>query len=159
MSEQHWSTPIDNPIPGGCNVGCGSCAFRDGSVTRHEPYNAIRAQICALGGVPFYCHRDMDGPVGDEFRGRLPPGIPYTVCEGWKSEVRRRAKLSWWRESLRMRRTIARIALLHFEGFIDSDPKRKKHHLAVFKRALHLLTKKSIRLGAFRNHLMDVRPD
>lgn len=158
MTEEHWSTPIDEEIPGGLDVGCASCAFRRGSPTRYEPYNAIRAKICALGGVPFYCHDGFDGPPGDEYRGQFPPGAPRRVCCGWKAEVAANAKQPWWRDSRSMRQTVARIALIYVDDAINSDGELKGKNWKVVQCALNFLTNKKPKLGALRKRLMDVRP-
>lgn len=159
MSDQPWSTQIDSPLPGGCDVGCQSCAFRADSITRREPYNALRAKVCALGAVPFYCHQGLDGPPGEQYRDQFPPGAPRRVCQGWKQETASLAKQSWWRESLRVRRWIARIALVHIDLAIGREGSLKMEHWNVVHRAVDLLVQRRPRLGSFRKHLIDVRPD
>lgn len=99
------------PLPGGCNIGCGSCAFRKSSPTRAEPYNAIRALLCELGGVPFYCHYDKSGRDFHHTPDDKPVLVQLRVCEGWKAAVRKRAANPEWREDRSLRKTVAGVAL------------------------------------------------
>jgi hypothetical protein len=40
---------------------CNTCAFRAGCITHDkEPHNALKGEICALSGVPFFCHYDQN---------------------------------------------------------------------------------------------------
>lgn len=145
---------LPNPIPGGCNVGCGSCAYREASITRHEPYNALRALICALGGIPFYCHQGFDWRTA---KGRFPAGAPRKVCEGWKREVALKAKDPEWRKTLWFRRAIAELTVGAVEQFVsEEDPGEKKRLLRVMQRGIRKLAQKRlrVRLGARRQREM-----
>ena len=72
---------------------CDTCAFgKAGGAT--EPHNRLKGQICALGGLPFFCHhapdgRELDwhGDSADYFRS-LRNKKDRRVCAGWKREVR-----------------------------------------------------------------------
>jgi hypothetical protein len=74
---------------------CESCAFRLGSDAARESNNFIKSRLCALGGVPFYCHEGTDWKDPDshvvknyaELRERGP-----RVCAGWKAETGRVAR-------------------------------------------------------------------
>jgi hypothetical protein len=109
MSEQLVSIGRES-IPGGCDVGCGSCAFRDTSQTRSEAWNVIRSQICVEGAVPFYCHIGMDWEAEDgQFtREQLRK---MKVCEGWKAAVRERSTSRAWREKRGFKHSTAMLCL------------------------------------------------
>lgn len=72
---------------------CDSCAFHPGAAAHNELYNRLRGEICAITGVPFWCHHGKDGTdytnsskfvSRSEIRAR-----GMRVCEGWKAEVRK----------------------------------------------------------------------
>jgi hypothetical protein len=76
---------------------CNTCAFRAGCITHDkEPHNALKGEICALSGVPFFCHYDKNGVDhhGDVvfwMRGRgfdiNGENAQLRICEGWKKRV------------------------------------------------------------------------
>lgn len=109
MSEERVSK-VDREIPGGCNVGCGSCAFRAGSETRFEPIPVLESEFCVLGGVPFFCHYDK---AGRDFHASddKPKGVDLVVCEGWKAAVREASRDPRWHNRRHLRRAYAEIGL------------------------------------------------
>jgi hypothetical protein len=72
---------------------CDTCAYRPGAEANTEAYNRFRSLICALTGVPFYCHHNFDWKTQrsrmtrPEFRKLRP-----TLCEGWRREVKKHVK-------------------------------------------------------------------
>lgn len=97
---------IERPIPGGQNIGCHSCAFRAGSETRSDSLTVLKGEVCALGGVPFFCHIDKHG--FDFHDGDHTPGREFLViCEGFRARVREAAKDPRWHKNRRIRRAMA----------------------------------------------------
>ncbi|HEV7674353.1 MAG TPA: hypothetical protein VGQ12_07475 [Candidatus Angelobacter sp.] len=75
---------------------CDTCAFRNGAEANSEPYNRLRALVCAVSGIPFYCHHGFDWQTTDISlinRRFVPVGGELTcrmhACAGWKREVAR----------------------------------------------------------------------
>jgi len=72
---------------------CDTCALREGTITHDkEPYNAFRGLICALAGIPFYCHHGLNWKKHIGVRKGIAFDTEAThrrlhVCEGWKREV------------------------------------------------------------------------
>jgi hypothetical protein len=76
---------------------CNSCAYKPGCATHDkELHNRLVSLISAMGGTPFYCHKNIAWDKGVEviqFRGKQmyangdPLEQPLIVCEGWKREV------------------------------------------------------------------------
>lgn len=120
---------------GGRNVGCESCAYRKSSVTRTEATNVIRATICADAGVPFHCHV-TSGVLRLDGNGKM------LVCEGWKAEIRERAKSPEWRKQRRVKRAVGEYCLGLLEVLCDT-PAGRKHDaiLEKLKEAMRLLYK------------------
>lgn len=109
---------------------CDSCAFREGSITfEREPDNRLRAQIAALGGIPFFCHHGLNWnkPIAvkrgfafdlDGNHQRLK------ICEGWRSHVAR--MISSRTKNRSARRAFAQIALDDITAYrAEDDPKEK----------------------------------
>ena len=106
-------------LKGGCNVGCGTCAFRKGSETRGETYNTLKATLCVLGAVPFYCHYTKNGEDLHTDKPRLLKTNDMKVCDGWKQAIRKQLKLGNLRPELAQKRSLAKVALAALEAFVD----------------------------------------
>ncbi len=72
---------------------CESCAFREGSETfDRQPYNRFRGHICALSGMPLYCHHGFNWrkPIADKLGLSVDTdgnAQRIQICQGWRSEV------------------------------------------------------------------------
>lgn len=99
---------------GGCDKGCGTCAYREGSVTRTEPFNLIRSMMAVEGAVPFHCHRTFP------YTERLPKKSELVVCEGWKHEVAKRAADPAWRERRHDKHSLAATGLLLMDELVEA---------------------------------------
>lgn len=127
--------------------GCDTCAFRAGCITHEkEPHNRLKALICALGGLPFYCHYSDAGDWSSTSISKLNREESMTlrrdlpVCQGWKAEVKRLAGVGHFRKATRARRWVALHALRLVQRFIDSDnPEEKADVERDLYRALDLL--------------------
>lgn len=136
---------IREPLPGGCDVGCESCAFRLASETRREPYNTMKATLCDLGGVPFYCHYDK---AGHDFHAdeAKPVVEQLKVCEGWKQAMRKRSKDSRWMEGRTLRKSLAQLALGALELLVDNeDAQDRKTKLRTIRIVIEMLVLKKPR--------------
>jgi hypothetical protein len=138
-----------SPLPGGRNIGCDTCAFRAASVTRQEPYNAMKATLCDLGGVPFYCHHDKDG---NDFHAATdkPPMSQLRICQGWAAQMRERAADPAWRKDRSLRKAFAQMALGALELLVDNDSKEDRaRHLRTIRTAIEMLVLKRPRKMKF----------
>lgn len=68
-------------MPTADKSSCDTCAFGNAGAGT-EPYNQIRAEVCAAGAVPFWCHRNFDWKAGTP-----PPGAQLKICRGWQARV------------------------------------------------------------------------
>jgi hypothetical protein len=136
---------IRTPFPGGSNVGCDSCAFREASVTRREPYNTMKAMLCDLGGVPFYCHHDRSGH--DFHADEVKPDVKeLRICQGWAAKMRERAKDPRWREGRKLRKSLAQLGLGALELLVDNkDAQDRKSKLRTIRIVIEMLVLKKPR--------------
>jgi hypothetical protein len=78
---------------------CQGCAFKEGSEANREPHNNLKAQLCAHGGVPFYCHAVINwrDPKmhGKKTRKEIREG-GFRICGGWKREVAQLARAGFF---------------------------------------------------------------
>jgi|ERR1700732_1421592 len=136
---------IREPLPGGCDIGCDTCAFRAGSDTRREPYNAMKATLCELGGVPFYCHLDRAG-VDFHASEDKPPASQLRICEGWKKAMRVVAQNPVWRKNRSLRKAFAEIGIGALERLVDNDdPEDRARHMKTVGMAVRALVLKKPR--------------
>lgn len=130
---------------------CDTCAFgKAGGAT--EPHNRLKGQICALGGLPFFCHhapdgRELDwhGDSADYFRS-LRNKKDRRVCAGWKREVRAYRSRGFFGKYRIIRRAVAQGALDSLVEFLADDTEAEEklqaqHHLW---RALRFLVRRNI---------------
>src|SRR5438105_11784385 len=100
---------------------CEGCAFSPGAAANREPYNELRAEICKLGAVPFWCHHKMNWkkPSVTEILASVREGH---ICQGWKREVAKLARTGWFRdrETRRERRLLAAKAFHLLGKFLNS---------------------------------------
>lgn len=72
---------------------CDTCAFREGSTTHDaEPYNRLRSEICALTGVPFFCHHGLNWRKPMIIRRGMAADVDgnirrLQICAGWKARM------------------------------------------------------------------------
>lgn len=125
---------------------CETCAFRPGSEAARESNNYIKSRLCALGGVPFYCHEGTDwkDPASHvvknyaELRAR---GI--RVCAGWKAETGRLARAGHFVKGRLFKRAFAIIGLESLIIYLskETDAEDKAEALANLKRCFGSLTR------------------
>lgn len=126
-------------VPGGCDIGCSSCAFRAGSETRGEFANVVKATLCELGGVPFYCHYSK---AGEDFHASKakPPVQELRICEGWKARMQELKRDPQWTKRRRIRKAFAELALGALERLSGNEnDEERRMALKTIERAIHAL--------------------
>lgn len=104
---------------------CETCAFnKPGSGgAANEVNNRLKGQICAHGGIPFFCHHDRSGQEYNWKTGMLGPlELPPAerrICQGWRGAV---AKLNADGQFFRgMENADDRGALLRYQRGLAND--------------------------------------
>src|SRR5579863_867335 len=75
------------------NSPCSTCAYGTAGGAAKEPHNRLKGQICALGGIPFFCHHAPDGRELNwhggpaEYFASMRDRRDIRMCAGWKREV------------------------------------------------------------------------
>ena len=127
-----------------CNQPCETCAFTEGSDANLEPHNAIKGQLCVLGGIPFYCHHGQEWWT--EEAAKIPPSkireLQIPICQGWRREVAKLAAIGHFRKGAAITKAFAQIGLgelqvLCSKNLDDEDKEEAKRVLeAVFKNLI-----------------------
>jgi hypothetical protein len=125
---------------------CETCAFRPGSDAARESNNYIKARLCALGGLPFYCHEGTNWKDPHSHRVASHAELRargIRVCAGWKAEVGRLADAGHFRKGRLFKRALAFVGLESLIIFLskESDPEDKAEALASLKRTFGQLTR------------------
>lgn len=128
---------LEELAKGGCDEGCGTCAYREGSITRTEPTNLIKSMMAVEGAVPFHCHQ------GFPFRERMPLRSELVVCAGWKHEVAKRAQDPAWREARHVKHSLAGSAMTLIDELAEAPEGEKAGITADLTELTALLFKKS----------------
>lgn len=127
------------------NIQCEGCAFKPGADANKEPYNSIRAQVCALGPIPFYCHHDVDWKAQHGWNAaQLRESCRVAgVCGGWTAEVRRLHGRGFYGEFRAIRQAVAKQCLFAIELFTSSEdgPKKSEVRRTLFKMVRFLTSK------------------
>src|SRR5687768_13908566 len=101
-----------------CSKPCEGCAFTEGSEANREPYNALKAQLCILGGLPFYCHHDMDWRNPDAHKKKSRQAVrQMEICAGWKREVAALARAGYFKANRLIKRAYGELGLCAVETF------------------------------------------
>ena len=126
------------------NAPCGTCAYTCGSAANREPHNNLKAQICVLGGIPFYCHKGSDKWKDPKNHGIISKvrfkELNLPICQGWVRRVRALAKVGYYKKNPTTRKIIAQIAAESLEIFVSSkDRKEKRQALRTLGKMLNKL--------------------
>jgi hypothetical protein len=115
---------------------CASCAFTTGAEANLEPHNFIRAQLCLLGAIPFYCHHGADGTLRDvgsvtraEQRVAVQTGF-MVICQGWRREVNSLARSGYYARSAKSKRVYAELGLGALQIFTTTEDGERKEWAA-----------------------------
>jgi hypothetical protein len=100
------------------STACDTCALGRGKGAACEPYNALRAQICVLGGIPFACHHNFNWRGGKVEWFKLPRN-QRKMCGGWQREVRALSLKGYFDEYRSIRRAVAEVALDSIEEMLQ----------------------------------------
>ena len=122
---------------------CESCAFREGAAAHNEVYNRLRAQICALTGVPFWCHHttsgaDITGSSSFKTKAEVS-AVGLRICEGWKREVVQNVKPGPATFKRLVRRWKGEAILEMIEEFVRSEGEDKQEVLQRLDHAIRTL--------------------
>lgn len=127
---------------------CDTCAFKKGAAANREPYNLLRSTVCALSGVPFFCHEGFDWR---NFRQGLPPREHRKVCAGWQQNVRQLAAKGRFANEDRRRtlHVLGGLALEEIELGYGSDKteRDKMPHRTKLRRILTFLMRGYVTLS------------
>jgi hypothetical protein len=81
-----------------CRKPCGGCAFTEGTAANREPYNALKAQICLMGGIPFHCHHNIEWWKPEEHKKKTREQVQkMEICRGWQREVAQLAATGYFK--------------------------------------------------------------
>lgn len=113
---------------------CHDCALLSGSITQKEPHNVLKAEICVLGGLVFYCHDTIDGwKTQGKFTTRKQiQEERWKPCAGWAGKVQELAKIGyfhqdeWFTRLIQQERAKAAIAALDDYISLDGEKKREE---------------------------------
>ncbi len=131
---------------------CEGCAFRPGAQPgNQQPYNELRGEICALGGIPFYCHTGFDWQRLGRAEERPPTGAELRAsgtCAGWRARVRELNTTGHYRKGGKVRRWIALYAYQLVDQFVHAKPGHEKRRLHWrLREAIAFLAKRKWRLA------------
>lgn len=125
---------------------CEDCAFKRGGAANKEKYNKLRAEVCALGAVPFFCHHEVDWenrnwtPAQEKQNCRIAGS-----CAGWRMRVRELKAKGWFNEFRSIRQAFAKIWLRLIDEWTEQkDPQKKRRTLLQMKSILKFLATKDI---------------
>jgi hypothetical protein len=80
---------------------CSTCAFGKAGGAASEADNRLKGVICALAGIPFWCHHGQNGQEYDWQNGKLGPmqlsPNERRLCAGWQRTVLGLAKRGHFR--------------------------------------------------------------
>lgn len=125
---------------------CNECAFSKNGAGK-EPYNSLRATVCALGAIPFGCHHGTNWENSNTW---TPEQIKaalreHGMCQGWKARVQELNGKGWYGEYREIRRIIAAQLLKLIDAFVsEKDRKDKEKYLTSMRRMLKFLATKDI---------------
>lgn len=130
------------------NIQCDGCAFKPGGEANKEPYNSLRAHVCALGPIPFYCHHDVDwraqhGWSASQVREQCRVA---GVCGGWTAEVQRLHARGFYNNFRVIRQAVAKQCLMAIELFTNdtNTPKQKLETRKLLFKMVRFLASKDI---------------
>lgn len=119
-----------------CEKPCEGCAFTPGAEANREPQNNLRAQLCLLGGIPFYCHHDDEGNLRDlsdihpsQRRAEIQAGR-LRICAGWRREVAAASAAGYYRTNRDAKRAYAVFGLGALARYLTAKGRREKRRLA-----------------------------
>jgi hypothetical protein len=119
---------------------CAGCAYTTGADANREPRNYVAAQLCALGGLPFYCHHAKDGSLVDireipveQRRAEIQAGR-LQICRGWRRETAELHRAGYFDAARDLKRQFAEAALRALGVFTGSKAGARKERAAKLLR-------------------------
>lgn len=124
METQTGSLP--GAVPGGkaCQGQCEGCALKAGAAANGEPTNYLKAVLCVLTPLPFWCHRGIDWAAKDveEKRARsaeLVKSGEQVICQGWRAEVARLGATGYYGVHSEVTRLVGQMAVVELDNVGD----------------------------------------
>lgn len=111
-----------NQAPG-CRSSCEGCAFTAGAQANLEPYNSLKAIICALGFLPFYCHHTRDGrDITDRPKTMSRAEMKQqqlVICAGWAAKTKRLRTAGHYVGRIKTLQYVAAYAVEQLDAMLD----------------------------------------
>jgi hypothetical protein len=121
---------------------CEGCAFTEGSAANREPYNALKAQICLLGGIPFHCHRNIEWWKPEEHKKKTPEQVQQMeICGGWQREIAQLAATGYFKTERCRNKLLGQLALGALETFVHGFKCKKATAKRTLDRIIRALVK------------------
>lgn len=120
--------PAPRPEPRPRRSPCQECAFKPGAAAYLEPYNQLRARVCAQAGLPFFCHRKVPWRAQRSWSAadRRANARAAGICEGWVARVRELNAAGHYSRYRLLRRAVARELLDTLELWLPRQRPPKK---------------------------------
>jgi hypothetical protein len=113
---------------------CEGCAFTEGTEANLCPYNRLKGELCLLGGVPFYCHHDIDWRSPQTHKKKSRQEVrAIKVCAGWRREVAELAATGYFKTERAEKKANGELGLGALETFVHGFACKK----AMAKRIVH----------------------
>lgn len=102
---------------------CEGCALTKGAAANREPDNNLKAQLCVLGALPFYCHAGFDwkDPAAHTASRRDARLRGIKICAGWKREVGSLAKTGYYKDRAPLKKEFAAIGITNLAAFLEAE--------------------------------------
>src|SRR6266403_525908 len=117
---------------------CDECAFKPGAVANKEPYNSLRAEVCALSGRPFFCHHSVDWKNQHSWNNEREKCRTAGSCAGWRGRIQELQKKGWFTDKSKAatRRWVGEYILAQIEEFISTTGREKARASKSIKSSL-----------------------
>jgi hypothetical protein len=132
-----------------CRKPCEGCAFTEGSAANREPYNALKAQICLLGGIPFHCHHNIEWWKPEAHKKKTRAQVQQMeICGGWQREVAKLAATGYFKTLRAEKKVYGQLGLGALETFVGGLECKKAMARRTLDRIIRALVKERDRAEA-----------
>lgn len=112
---------------------CNECALLPGGEANCEPENNLKAALCALGGIPFWCHHGLDwqNPENHKAANRAEARakvqeLGMRICGGWAAEVARLKSVGYFNHIPEAKKAFAQVGIQALNEIPDLEPGPKR---------------------------------
>lgn len=125
---------------------CADCAFKEGGAANKEVYNRLRGTVCALGGVPFFCHHDIDWESQHSWTAAQKKKMCRRsgICAGWTVRVNDLRQKGYYDQFRVIRHAVAEQCLLAIDLMIDAKGKTKRKMSRLLRRMIRVLASRNV---------------